>query len=74
MLKLQLTYAASHSFGGDNGIEFFFAGDLSKFKATPIEIKEGSQYKIVVGFRVQREIVAGLRYFQNTYRKGIRGT
>ena len=51
-----------------------FPGDLSKLKSSPITIKEGVNYKIRIEFRVQREIVAGLRYFQATYRKGIRGT
>ncbi len=50
-----------------------FLGDLSKFKAEPIIIKEGTTYRIKIGFRVQREIVAGLRYFQASFRKGIRG-
>lgn len=49
------------------------AGNLSKLKDDPIVVKEGSEYKLEVVFRVQREIVAGLRYFQTTYRKGIRG-
>ena len=52
---------------------FFKSGDLTKFKETPIEVKEGTQYRLKVVFRVQREIVAGLRYFQQTYRKGIKG-
>lgn len=49
-------------------------GDLSKLKAVPIEVKEGTQSRMKVMFRVQREIVSGLRYKQLTYRKGIRGT
>ena len=48
-------------------------GDLSKLKDSPITIKEGVQYRLKIQFRVQREIVAGLRYFQSTYRKGVRG-
>ena len=47
-------------------------GDLTKFEKSPIIIKEGVQYRIKIVFRVQREIVSGLRYFQATYRKGIR--
>ena len=49
------------------------AGDLSKLKDVPIEVKEGSNYRIRINFRVQREIVSGLRYVQTSYRKGIRG-
>ena len=36
-------------------------------------VKEGTSYRVKIEFRVQREIVAGLRYFQVSYRKGIRG-
>ena len=52
---------------------FQFIGDLTKFKDNPIVIKEGVSYKIKIEFRVQREIVAGLRYFQTFHRKGLRG-
>ena len=31
-------------------------------------------YRMKVVFRVQREIVSGLLYYQDAYRKGIRGT
>ena len=48
-------------------------GDCSKLKEEPITIKEGCQYRVKIVFRVQREIVAGLRYAQQTYRKGIKG-
>lgn len=64
-------------------------GDLTKFKKNPFVIKEGCTYQIKIQFRVssvdtvhmfvtvpfqvQREIVAGLRYVQLTYRKGIKG-
>ncbi|XP_038047329.1 rho GDP-dissociation inhibitor 1-like isoform X1 [Patiria miniata] len=47
-------------------------GDLSQFKHRPIVVKEGAEYKIKLIFRVQREIVSGLRYFEAVYRKGIR--
>ncbi|XP_038047324.1 rho GDP-dissociation inhibitor 1-like isoform X2 [Patiria miniata] len=47
-------------------------GDLSQFKHRPIVVKEGAEYKIKLIFRVQREIVSGLRYFEAHYRKGIR--
>ena len=51
----------------------FMPGDLAKLKENSIVIKEGCAYKVKIEFRVQREIVSGLRYFQTTYRKGIRG-
>ena len=50
-----------------------YIGDVKALKDKPIVIKEGAPYKIKIVFRVQREIVSGLRYFQASYRKGIRG-
>ncbi|XP_033097335.1 rho GDP-dissociation inhibitor 1-like [Anneissia japonica] len=52
--------------------EVDLTGDLSKIKDTPFVIKEGAEFQIQVTFRVNREIVSGLRYSQGTYRKGIR--
>ena len=49
------------------------SGDVSKLKDSPIVLKEGCEYRVKIVFRVQREIVAGLRYVQNSYRKGIKG-
>uniref|UniRef100_A0AAV2KG42 Rho GDP-dissociation inhibitor 1 n=1 Tax=Knipowitschia caucasica TaxID=637954 RepID=A0AAV2KG42_KNICA len=44
-------------------------GDLSKL---PVFIlKEGVQYRIKILFKVNREIVAGLKYYHVTSRKGI---
>ncbi|XP_028395525.1 rho GDP-dissociation inhibitor 1-like [Dendronephthya gigantea] len=48
------------------------ADDLSKLKSNPLVIKEGVDYRVEILFRVQREIVAGLRYFQVISRKGIK--
>lgn len=53
---------------------FGVLGDLSKLKDNPVVIKEGCEYRVKIVFRVQREIVAGLRYVQNSYRKGIKGS
>lgn len=47
-------------------------GDLSTLKDTAIVIKEGSQYHIEIGFKIQHEVVSGLKYLQAVYRKGIR--
>ena len=53
-------------------IDTDLTGDLSILRKSPIVIKEGCQYRIKIVFRVQREIVSGLRYMQTTYRKGIK--
>ncbi|KJE97988.1 rho GDP dissociation inhibitor [Capsaspora owczarzaki ATCC 30864] len=46
-------------------------GDLNKLKDAPFTIKEGCEYRIKIGFTVNK-LVAGLRYVQAVYRKGIK--
>ncbi|XP_070581401.1 rho GDP-dissociation inhibitor 1-like [Ptychodera flava] len=57
---------------GREDVHVDLTGDLTKLKSKPFVIKEGAEYKIRVTFKVQHEIVSGLRYHQTTYRKGIR--
>ncbi|XP_035694868.1 rho GDP-dissociation inhibitor 1-like [Branchiostoma floridae] len=45
--------------------------DLSTLKDKPFVIKEGVEYRMKIIFRCQHEIVTGLKYLQNTTRKGI---
>lgn len=45
---------------------------LDKLKKTPFIFKEGCKYKIQVSFRVQHDIVTGLKY-QNKVYKMIQG-
>ncbi|XP_018528412.1 rho GDP-dissociation inhibitor 3 [Lates calcarifer] len=47
-------------------------GDLSALKEKTFSIQEGAKYRLKIHFKVNREIVAGLRYHHVTYRKGIR--
>lgn len=47
-------------------------GVLDKLRKEPIMIKEKSKYRLVVKFRVQHEIVTGLKYLQSVKRHGIR--
>eukprot|EP00043_Microstomoeca_roanoka_P012387 m.119788 g.119788 ORF g.119788 m.119788 type:complete len:190 (-) comp15480_c0_seq1:190-759(-) len=47
-------------------------GDLSILKDSPFTIKEGCQYRIKIDFKVQNEVVSGLRYVDAAYRKGVR--
>ncbi|XP_072298732.1 rho GDP-dissociation inhibitor 3 [Eucyclogobius newberryi] len=44
-------------------------GDLSKLPV--FSLKEGVQYRIKILFKVNREIVAGLKYYHVTSRKGM---
>ncbi|RUS15220.1 immunoglobulin E-set [Endogone sp. FLAS-F59071] len=46
---------------------------LKGLKDNPFTIKEGVEYRIKVKFRIQHEVVAGLKYLQVVKRHGIRG-
>eukprot|EP01115_Flamella_aegyptia_P006923 TRINITY_DN286_c7_g1_i1.p1 TRINITY_DN286_c7_g1~~TRINITY_DN286_c7_g1_i1.p1 ORF type:complete len:200 (-),score=75.45 TRINITY_DN286_c7_g1_i1:110-685(-) len=45
---------------------------LAAMKSNPFTLKEKCKYKIKVQFRVQHDIVSGLKYVNNVYRKGVR--
>ena len=45
-------------------------GDLSAHP--PITLKEGTEYRLKLTFRVQNDVVSGLKYLQVVKRKGIR--
>ncbi|XP_034047113.1 rho GDP-dissociation inhibitor 1 [Thalassophryne amazonica] len=47
-------------------------GDLKKLKEHPFVLKEGVPYKIKINFKVNKEIVAGLKYMQEISRKNIK--
>ncbi|MBN3274884.1 GDIR1 inhibitor, partial [Polyodon spathula] len=47
-------------------------GDLEGFKKQSFVLKEGVEYKIKISFKVNRDIVSGLKYVQQTYRKGVK--
>jgi len=49
------------------------AGELSKLKDASFTIAEGCFYQLQISFYVQREIVTGLIYVQQSYKAGIRG-
>lgn len=53
-------------------LELDLTGDLESFKKQSFLLKEGVEYKIKICFKVQKEIVSGLKFLQQTYRKGIR--
>jgi len=44
---------------------------IAKLKDLPFTLKEGCNYKISVSFRVQHEIVSGLKYVNKATRKGL---
>ncbi|KAG0134323.1 immunoglobulin E-set [Tuber indicum] len=45
---------------------------LEKLGDKPFIIKEGAEYRMKVRFRVQHEVISGLRYLQLVKRKGIK--
>ncbi|XP_078140627.1 rho GDP-dissociation inhibitor 3 [Centroberyx gerrardi] len=47
-------------------------GDLVALKKESFSLKEGVNYRVKIHFKVNRDIVAGLRYFHLTSRKGMR--
>lgn len=53
-------------------LELDLTGDLESYKKQSFVVKEGSLYMIKIGFKVNREIVSGLKYCQHTSRKGIK--
>jgi len=56
---------------GRPDVEIDLTGDLTKLKDSPFIIKEGTCYRLRITFKVNKEIVSGLRYHQVTSRKGI---
>ncbi|XP_040927930.1 rho GDP-dissociation inhibitor 3 isoform X2 [Betta splendens] len=47
-------------------------GDLSALKEKSFFLQEGARYRLKIHFKVDREIVAGLKYHHVTYRKGVK--
>ena len=45
---------------------------LANLVKSPFTVKEGVRYQMILTFRVQREVVSGLKYLQIVKRKGIR--
>ncbi|XP_076608306.1 rho GDP-dissociation inhibitor 1 [Chaetodon auriga] len=55
-----------------NPLTLDLTGDLENFKKNPFVLKEGVEYRIKINFKVNKEIVSGLKYSQQTFRKGVR--
>eukprot|EP00795_Rhopilema_esculentum_P009418 gene9418-17133_t len=59
---------------GQTDIEKDLTGNLEALKKQVITIKEGVEYRLKIIFKVQHEIVAGLKYHHVISRKGVRGS
>ncbi|XP_056135799.1 rho GDP-dissociation inhibitor 1-like [Lampris incognitus] len=55
-----------------NPLTLDLQGDLEAFKKQSFILKEGVEYRIKISFKVNKEIVSGLKYVQQTFRKGVR--
>ncbi len=47
--------------------------DVARLATTPIVFKEGEDYRIRITFRVNHEIVSGLKFAQWVYKMKLRG-
>lgn len=47
---------------------------VAKLKDTPFTLKEGCRYKTSIKFKVQHELVTGLKHVNTVYKKIIKGT
>nr|XP_025139099.1 rho GDP-dissociation inhibitor 2 isoform X2 [Bubalus bubalis] len=48
------------------------AGDLEALKKETFVLKEGVEYRVKINFKVNKDIVSGLKYVQHTYRTGVK--
>uniref|UniRef100_A0A4W2HIK0 Endoplasmic reticulum protein 27 n=1 Tax=Bos indicus x Bos taurus TaxID=30522 RepID=A0A4W2HIK0_BOBOX len=48
-------------------------GDLEALKKETFVLKEGVEYRVKINFKVNKDIVSGLKYVQHTYRTGVKG-
>jgi Rho GDP-dissociation inhibitor len=55
----------------DITIELSQPGQLESLKSKPFTIKEGAVYRMKVKFRVQNQILSGLKYLQVVKRHGL---
>ncbi|XP_059204228.1 rho GDP-dissociation inhibitor 1 [Centropristis striata] len=55
-----------------NPLVLDLTGDLQAFKKEAFVLKEGAEYRIKINFKVNRDIVSGLKYNQQTYRKSVK--
>ncbi|KAI4152217.1 MAG: hypothetical protein LQ340_003044 [Diploschistes diacapsis] len=53
-------------------IDLTAPGALEGLKSKPFTIKEGAKFRMKANFRVQHEVLSGLKYLQVVKRKGIR--
>ncbi|KAM9769810.1 rho GDP-dissociation inhibitor 1-like isoform 2-T2 [Menidia menidia] len=70
--NVQVTRMSLMCEAAPNPLVLDLQGDLEAFKKQAFVLKEGVEYKIKISFKVNREIVSGLKYVQQTFRKGMK--
>ena len=56
----------------DITIDLSVPGALESLKSKPFSIKEGAKFRMKASFKVQHDVLSGLKYLQVVKRKGIR--
>lgn len=56
----------------DITIDLSVPGALESLKSKPFSIKEGAKFRMKATFKVQHDVLSGLKYLQVVKRKGIR--
>lgn len=56
----------------DITIDLSAEGALESLKKKPFTIKEGAQFRMKATFKVQHDVLSGLKYLQVVKRKGLR--
>lgn len=56
----------------DITIDLSADGALESLKTKPFSIKEGAQFRMKATFKVQHDVLSGLKYLQVVKRKGLR--
>ena len=53
-------------------VDLTVPGALEQLKNKPFTIKEGARFRMKAKFKVQHEVLSGMKYLQVVKRKGIR--
>ncbi|XP_063082267.1 rho GDP-dissociation inhibitor 3 [Cavia porcellus] len=70
--NVQVTRLTLMSEQAPGPITMDLTGDLATLKNQVFVLKEGVDYQVKVSFKVNREIVSGLKCLHHTYRRGLR--
>lgn len=72
VVPVAMEFISSNEDGSVKTLTMDLTGDLTQLKVTPWVIKQACEYKIKIDFKIEGDVISGLKYCQGTYRKGIR--